>query len=58
MPAARLLEESWRAGATEAEIAASEASIDLEAEEFSCPACGASFPKAGRCPGCGLNLGF
>ncbi len=53
-----MLERNWREGASEAEIAAAEASIDLEADEFECPACGHAFEKAGRCPACGLNLGF
>ena len=37
---------------------AAEASIDIDAEENHCPACGEAFAKLpARCPGCGLRLG-
>ena len=37
---------------------AAEASIDVESDENTCPACGESFAKLPpRCPGCGLRLG-
>ena len=37
---------------------AAEASIDLDAEENACPACGEPFTVLPpKCPGCGLRLG-
>ena len=52
-----MLESSWRAQASEAELAANAATVDLDAEEFTCPACSSVFPRAPRCPECGLRLG-
>jgi len=57
MRAATLLETHWHAGASDEERAAAAAVVDLDADELTCPACGDTFASAGRCPGCGLNLG-
>jgi hypothetical protein len=35
----------------------SDAVVDLEAAEITCPGCGFKFPKADECPDCGLFLG-
>ncbi len=32
------------------------AQIDADAAEFTCPACAETFPRAPRCPSCGLRL--
>ena len=43
---------------SEAEMAAAEAVIDLDADSNSCPACLDSIPKGStQCPGCGLRIG-
>ncbi|MBK8974534.1 MAG: hypothetical protein IPM29_01275 [Planctomycetes bacterium] len=41
------------------ECAAADAVVDFDAEQASCPACGAQFETAAatRCPDCGLNFG-
>ncbi len=42
---------------TPAELAARDAAaVDADQAEFTCPACGATFPRAPRCPDCGLRL--
>ena len=51
------LEDHWQRNASAVERQAADAVIDLDADEFTCPACGASFAKAPRCPECGLRLG-
>ncbi len=40
------------------ERAAADATIDLDAEESGCPACGGTIPQGARqCPECGLVFG-
>lgn len=40
------------------DLALVDVSVDLDAEEARCPACGDAFgTAAARCPGCGLRLG-
>jgi len=50
------LEQHWHESASEEERAASACVVDLDADEFTCPACMATFAKAPRCPECGLSL--
>jgi hypothetical protein len=55
---ARLTLERRRKQMIEREgLQASDAVVDLEAAELTCPACGFKFPKAEECPDCGLYLG-
>lgn len=58
MQAMLLLEKLWFEGASDAERHAATAVVNLDADQIQCPACGAGFAKQGRCPECGLNLGF
>ena len=58
MQAMMSLEQHWFDGASDAERRASAAFVDLDADSIDCPACLAHFPKQGRCPECGLNMGF
>ena len=45
-------------GLDEAARLAARMTIDLDAEESTCPACLGVIPRAAqRCPGCGLRLG-
>ena len=55
--AAKALTEHWAKDLPDG-VDASEVTIDLDADEAACPACGASF-DAGRahCPDCGLRVG-
>jgi hypothetical protein len=56
--AAQLLQQRERQGMSEAELAAADAVIDLDADAATCPACLDSIPKgSSRCPGCGLRIG-
>ena len=50
--------QSFLEGLDEDARRAAEATIDLDAAENSCPACGESFaPTDLRCPSCGLRFG-
>lgn len=52
------MRDHWAQGLDPSILAAAEGTIDLDAEEASCPACGACFvPTVARCPGCGLRIG-
>jgi len=52
-----VLEAHWESELSPEERAARGAAmIDVDAEVFKCPACWAEFPRAARCPECGLNL--
>ncbi|MFT7678054.1 MAG: putative amidophosphoribosyltransferase [Planctomycetota bacterium] len=56
--AGQALHSAERAGMSAAEQTAADASIDLDADENSCPACMDPIPKGSRsCPSCGLRLG-
>lgn len=61
--ALQLLEEHERAELSRMDpdgsvTRAAEHVIDLDADEASCPACGAGIPQGRlRCPGCGLRIG-
>ncbi|MCA8981916.1 MAG: hypothetical protein H6831_16265 [Planctomycetes bacterium] len=58
LEAARAVDDHWARDLSDAERAATEMVIDLDADEATCPACMTTF-KTGidRCPGCGLRLG-
>ena len=58
MQAMVTLEQHWFKGASDAERSAAQAVVNLDHDEIDCPACSARFAKQGRCPECGLNLGF
>lgn len=56
--ATRCVREHWGEGLDDEVRQAAEATVDLDAAEWTCPACGTSFDGgAERCPGCGLKLG-
>ncbi|HED65885.1 MAG TPA: hypothetical protein ENJ09_10065 [Planctomycetes bacterium] len=56
--AQRAIDEHWKSGLDEQARAAADASIDLDAEVWNCPACTAAFPRgSARCPECGLRFG-
>lgn len=58
MPALAAIEEHQNAGLSEVELAAASMTIDLDAEQSTCPACLGTIPHgARRCPECGLRLG-
>jgi len=51
------VEESFLANLDDAGRRAAEASIDLDAEENACPACGEAFERVPpSCPSCGLRI--
>ncbi len=55
--ARRLIDARWAAGLDEAERHAADMTVDLDAEQTTCPACMTSFdPRTAseRCPECGL----
>ena len=57
-----VLQEFHDQGLTDAERAAANLVVDLDAEETTCPACLTTFATAGvgsdgQCPDCGLFLG-
>ena len=55
--AIELIRQHQSVGLSEAEQVASEAVVDLDADEAQCPACGDSFtPGIRNCPGCGLRV--
>lgn len=55
--AAACLEESFLSGLDEPARRAAQATIDLDAEENACPACGEPFQRVpARCPACGLRI--
>jgi hypothetical protein len=56
--AARIVHGLWGRELDPSALAAAAQSIDLDAQEATCPACGSSFaPDLARCPGCGLRFG-
>ena len=59
LPAAgKALTEHWAKDVPDAAGCASEVTIDLDADQASCPACSASFEVGlSHCPGCGLRIG-
>jgi hypothetical protein len=58
MDAARTLQEYSYAQMDEVERKAAEVTIDLDADESTCPACMGTIPKGSSlCPSCGLRIG-
>ena len=58
MDAARALQEHAYEQMDEVERQASEVTIDLDADESTCPACMGTIPKGSSlCPSCGLRIG-
>lgn len=59
--AVKALQNKWRNEASQAELAAAQHVVDLNAATIACPACETSFPNPGPntervCPNCGLYL--
>lgn len=52
------MHEQWASGLDPRALEAAECTVDFDAEEATCPACGEAFaPSEPRCPGCGLRFG-
>lgn len=52
------VDDEFLDGLDDSARAAAEATIDLDAEENACPACGETFAALPtNCPGCGLRIG-
>lgn len=57
--AARVVNRQWGSELSDTERNSAGLTVDLDAEETTCPACMATFRPAdaeGRCPDCGLAL--
>ena len=53
-----LLDDAWAEGLTPEQREQSSRALDLDAPEWSCPACGHAFERGpNRCPSCGLRFG-
>ena len=57
--AIEVLENEWKSGLSDEQLAAANSVIDFEAEEMTCPACLTTFATGPQeCPDCGLFLGI
>lgn len=52
-----IIEEQWASGQAQEDVAASDLTVDLDAEQTTCPACLGLVPGgSARCPSCGLRF--